>query len=177
MSLLSTEPVHFLLSISSIYQTLFFILTLDNYVSLDLSILPPYLILSPSQLPQRKASVIPLYRYNHGWSGHKEIISRKVLFCKLYGLFHYTLAPYVCLESKLVWLLKEEEKWLKEISFIRYKYFSPEVYTRSSLFYYSENLHFYIKISYYSQCMSWLENRILLVSQLKSNSEGLFIRC
>lgn len=66
MSLLSTEPVHFLLSISSIYQELFFILTLDDYVSLDLSILPPYLIFSPSQLPQREAGVIPLYRYNHG---------------------------------------------------------------------------------------------------------------
>lgn len=135
MSLLSTEPVHFLLSISSIYQELFFILTLDDYVSLDLSILPPYLIFSPSQLPQREAGVIPLYRYNHGWSGHKEIISRKVLFCKLYGLFHYILAPYVCLKSKLVWLLKEEEKWLKEIYFIRYKYIFPLKFILGLLFF------------------------------------------
>ena len=91
MSLLNSNPLYFSLLIYSTFQKLFFIRILDDHENLELPVLP--LSLPPIYLPSKKAAIIPLYRYDHGGSGPKETISRKTLFCKVYGLFCYILDP------------------------------------------------------------------------------------
>lgn len=93
MSLLNSNPLCFSLLIYSTYQKLFFIRILGDRENLELPVLPLSLSLPPIHLSSKEAAIIPLYRYDHGGSGPKEIISRKALFCKAYGLFCYILDP------------------------------------------------------------------------------------
>lgn len=93
MSLLNSNPLYFSLLIYSTYQKSLLIRILGDHENLELPVLPLSLSLPPIHLPSKEAAIIPLYRYDHGGSGPKEIISRKALFFKVYGLFCYILDP------------------------------------------------------------------------------------